>query len=72
MFDLQILAVHQGYWAGYYSKARKPKSLETLLNKMIRSKNKSERSASAQPITEEVDVEKFLEREKRRLSQIKV
>ena len=72
VFDLQILAVHQGYWAGYYSRAKKPKSLETVLNKMSREKDKRDRKASGQPTTEEVDVATFLERERKRLSQIQI
>ena len=72
IFDLQILAVHQGYWAGYYSRAKKPKSLETILNKMSRDKNKVERKASGKTKAEDVDVATFLEREKKRLSKIQI
>lgn len=39
LFDLQCLAVHQGYWAGYYQ-SRKPKSANTVIERMIRDHKK--------------------------------
>lgn len=66
MFDMQLLTVHQGYWSGYFNKARKPKSLESLLKKMLNARNKKERKNSGHPHAEDVDVAAFLEREHKR------
>ena len=72
MFDMQVLAVHQGYWSGYYNKVKKPKSMNTILQKMLRARDKVRNTNSAQPHTDEVDVATFLERERKRLSKPKV
>lgn len=42
LFDLQCLAVHQGYWAGYYQ-SRKPKSANSVIERMIRDHKKEAR-----------------------------
>ena len=70
IFDLQILSVHQGYWAGYYSRAKKPKSLDTILKKLLKAKSKDHIKKSQKKATD-VDVDTFLKREQMRLSQIK-
>lgn len=70
IFDLQLLAVHQGYWSGYYNRAKKPKSLESILKKMFNTRNKNE-GKSKRKKAEDVDVEKFLAMEHLRLSQMK-
>ena len=71
IFDLQLVAVHQGYWSGYYGRAKKPKSLETILKKLFKAKNKNEDKSHAKKKMEDVDVEKFLAMERLRLSQMK-
>ena len=71
IFDLQLVAVHQGYWAGYYNRAKKPKNLETVLKKMFKAKEKNEDGFGKQKKVEEVDVESFLARERLRISQMK-
>ena len=71
IFDLQLVAVHQGYWSGYYSRAKKPKSLDTILKKMFKTKEKGEDRPYEQKKVEDVDVEKFLAMERLRLSQTK-
>ena len=72
IFDLQLVAVHQGYWAGYFHRAKKPKSLDTILKKLFKAKEKNEgKSTGQRPRAEEVDVEGFLARERLRLSQTK-
>lgn len=58
MFDMQILGVQQGYWAGYYTRNRKPKSLKSIVDKMVR-----ERGRSAKQEKPDVDVEAFLKME---------
>lgn len=69
MFDLQILAVHQGYWAGYYGRAKKPKNLDAVLKKLIKLKSKDSSKKSQKKATE-IDVDTFLKREQMRLSKI--
>lgn len=71
MFDLQLIAVHQGYWSGYYNRAKKPKNLETILKKLFKAKNKGEDKRYNQKKVEDVDVESFLAMERLRLSQMK-
>lgn len=71
IFDLQLVAVHQGYWAGYYHRAKKPKNLETILKKLFKAKEKSENKSCKQKKAEDVDVESFLAMERLRLSQMK-
>lgn len=62
LFDLQLLAVHGGFWSGYYSNSKKPKPLGTILKKLLKERNpKSQHSAHA----DTVDVEAFLAQEKR-------
>lgn len=58
LFDLEILSVQQGYWAGYYSNSKKPKSVKSVIDRMLRSRGKNSHAS-------EVDVESFLERERR-------
>ena len=71
IFDLQLVAVHQGYWSGYYSRAKKPKNLETVLKKLFKAKEKGEDSPYKQKKVEDVDVEGFLAKERMRLSKMK-
>lgn len=61
MFDMQILGVQQGYWAGYYSRSKKPKSVKTIIDKMVRSRGKSDRPTNT--TKPDVDVEAFLKME---------
>ena len=62
LFDLQLLAVHGGFWSGYYSNSKKPKPLGTILKKLIREKDPAKHKS---PHADTVDVEAFLERERR-------
>jgi hypothetical protein len=71
IFDLQLIAVHQGYWSGYYNRAKKPKNLESILRKLFKSKEKEDAKPHKQKKVEDVDVESFLAKERLRLSQIK-
>lgn len=70
VFDLQLVAVHQGYWAGYYNRTRKPKNLESILKKMLKAKERSESTAYKQKKVNDVDVESFLAMEQLRLSKM--
>ena len=58
MFDMQILGVQQGYWAGYYSRTKKPKSVKSIVDKMAREKSKPTKQEKP-----DVDVEAFLKME---------
>ena len=71
IFDLQLLSVHQGYWSGYYNRSKKPKSLESILKKMFKNREKNDAGPHKQKRMEDVDVESFLEKERLRLSQMK-
>ena len=57
MFDYQLLAAHVGYWSGYFQ-SKRPKPLETVLDKLIKAhKNPQQKHVS------EVDVEAFLKQQ---------
>lgn len=71
IFDLQLVAVHQGYWSGYYNRMKKPKNLEAILKKMFKAKEKGDDKSYKQKKVEDVDVEGFLAKERLRLSQMK-
>lgn len=58
MFDLQILGVQQGYYAGYYSRAKKPQSIKSVVKKLVdsRSRRKKKSTSVEKP---SVDIEAF-------------
>lgn len=65
LFDRQCLAVHQGFWAGYYQ-SKKPKSIKTVLTQLIRDHEKQKlKEKNIEVKKPEVDVEAFLEQERR-------
>lgn len=65
LFDLKCLAVIEGYWAGYYSSAKKPKPVVTVLNELLQGHKKSKKRLSATTVEKpEVDVDAFLKRER--------
>lgn len=64
LFDLECLAVHAGYWAGYYSNAKRPKPLGTILKELCKKHNeKQPRETSNKVERPDVDVDQFLQRE---------
>lgn len=70
LFDMQLVAVHGGHWAGYFGMSKKPKSLSTILDKLYAEKKKSEskdkkRKVKVTPKATTVDVEKFKQQERR-------
>lgn len=67
MFDLKCIAVTQGFWAGYYSKAKRPKPLSTILQDLLKSHSRSKQSKEVRKpnVAVDVDVEAFLEQERR-------
>ena len=70
LFDQQILSVQSGYWAAYYSNAKHPKPLKTLIAEMTRKKNKTEQKKSKNVVKPEVDVSAFLAQEERFLKKL--
>lgn len=68
LFDLKCISVSQGFWAGYYGNSKRPKPLKTILNTMLQEHQKlKKRRSRNQPSgpKPEVDVEAFLERERK-------
>lgn len=61
MFDLDCLAVQQGYWAAYYQ-GKHPKSVVAVLNQMLRDHRKQSKKNGPKP---DVDVELYKQREER-------
>ena len=60
LFDLQLLGVQQGYWAGYYNRAKKPKSVKSILQKLMSSRKVQESTNSKKNDRPDVDVDTFL------------
>lgn len=61
LLDLQLLSAHAGFWSGYYSRAKKPKKLESVLKSILKRSSRSGKSSSH---ADDVDVEGFLARER--------
>lgn len=59
LHDQQILAVQSGYWSGYWSNSKHPKSLNQIVDMLTRRSDKETSHAN------DVDVEAFLERERK-------
>ena len=59
IFDLQLVGVQQGYWAGYYSSAKKPKPLKYIMDKLFKARRKGEHDAQTVE-KPDVDVDAFL------------
>lgn len=65
LFDLQLLGVQQGYWSGYYGRAKKPKNLNSVMEKLMRNRHKGSRQHAP-----DVDVEAFKAMEERFLQKL--
>lgn len=63
IFDYRTIAVESGYWSGYWSASKKPKSLKTILTRVLAQHDK--RNEKGKHHSDEVDVEAFLAREAR-------
>lgn len=63
LFDMQCLAVHQGYWAGYFQ-SKKPKKPNQLLEQMIRDHTKEKNANVPKP---EVDIDRIMRLDKKRM-----
>ena len=67
LFDERCLCVYQGYWTGYYSNAKHPKPLSSMLSALMRehAASKRRKKGKLSKPSMEVDVETFLAREQR-------
>lgn len=63
LFDLECLMVHAGHWAGYYSNAKRPKPLGTILKELCEKHTKVQKPVSTNSEKPEVDVDEYLRRE---------
>lgn len=64
IFDQQLNGVQAGYWAGYYSRAKKPRSPKSIIERMLRKKDTNNTRAKKKR-ADEVDVDGFLAMEAR-------
>lgn len=61
LFNLQLISVQQGYWAGYFTRAKRAKPLKNIIEELVRAHTKK---APLQPKDKpDVDVEAFLRTE---------
>lgn len=60
--DQEILAILSGYWSGYWSNSKHPKSPQKVIDMVT---NERETSNKKNVHADEVDVEAFLEMERR-------
>lgn len=63
LFDAQILGVHQGYWAGYYSRVKRPKQLKDIIKTLFKN-HKTIESKKPGILYPDIDVEAFMETER--------
>lgn len=64
LFDQQLNGVQAGYWAGYYSRAKKPISPKRIIERMLRKKDTNNARAKKKH-ADEVDVAGYLAMEAR-------
>lgn len=64
LFDLKCLTVYAGYWAGYYSNTKHPSGIGSILQKLFNEHRASKEAKNKNSERPEVDVEKFLQRER--------
>lgn len=58
LFDQKCLAVHQGFWSGYYSiRTKRPKPVSVILDTLFRNKMRQQNKGKH---ADEVDVDAFL------------
>lgn len=56
--ELHAIAIHVGYWSGYYNNSKRPKSPKALSDKLRKKRVKEEKERP------DVDVDAFLEQER--------
>lgn len=62
LFDLQLLSVHTGFWAGYYTGSKKPKSIKKIIELLVQKKFNT---SNPQQYADTIDVESFQNLERR-------
>lgn len=61
LFNLQLLSIQQGYWAGYFTRAKEAKPLKKIIDELVRGRTKkAPKRLEDKP---DVDVEAFLKAE---------
>ena len=60
--DQELLSIQSGYWSGYWSNSKHPKTLGQIIDMATR---KRDTVNSKKEHAEDVDVEAFLERERK-------
>lgn len=62
LFNLQLLSIQQGYWAGYFTRAKRAKPLKKIIDELVRGRTKkAPKRLEDKP---DVDVEAFLKAER--------
>lgn len=62
LFNLQLLSIQQGYWAGYFTRAKRAKPLKKIIDELVRGRTKkAPKRLEDKP---NVDVEAFLKAER--------
>ena len=66
--DQNLLSIPAGYWAAYYSKVKRPKKPGDIIARIISASKRNQGKKNPAP---KPDVQKFKERELRRIAYIK-
>ena len=62
LFNLQLLSIQQGYWAGYFMRAKRAKPLKKIIDGLVKERTKkAPKKLEDKP---DVDVEAFLKAER--------
>lgn len=62
LFNLQLLSIQQGYWAGYFTRAKRAKPLKKIIDELVKGRTKkAPKKLENKP---DVDVEAFLKAER--------
>lgn len=62
LFNLQLLSIQQGYWAGYFTRAKKARPLKKIIDELVKGRTKkAPKKLEDKP---DVDVEAFLQAER--------
>lgn len=62
MFDQQLMTIHTGFWAGYYTNSKHPKAVSTIMTSL---QKKRDQARQGKVHADSVDVDAFLEMERR-------
>lgn len=62
MFDEQLMTVHTGFWAGYYSNSKHPRSVKEIMTSLQRKRDRARKTGQH---VDTVDVDAFLAMEEK-------